>query len=112
LEGLNARLEADFGPDHLIGQACLLSGDRPLVTAEELSYAFHHEIVPSVTAYCLGRPELLRSVLGTLVDDRTARVIQTNPQDLPNILAKEFISTEAAANASASDSGTDDWGGE
>ncbi|MFE0875408.1 AAA family ATPase [Streptomyces smyrnaeus] len=112
LEGLNTRLEARFGPDHLIGQAFLLSGDRPLVTAEQLSHAFHHEIVPSVTAFCLGRPELLQSVLGTLVDDGTGRVIQTNPQDLPSILAKEFVSAEAAGKEAAGDSTADAWGGE
>ncbi|WP_320773147.1 McrB family protein [Streptomyces sp. CRN 30] len=90
LEGLNAKLDVAFGPDHLLGQAYLLAGDQPLVTAEQLSYAFHHEMVPLVSDYCLGQPELLRSVLGTLVDDLTGRVVQTNPQDLPGLLAAEF----------------------
>ncbi len=112
LEGLNARLEADFGPDHQIGQACLLSGDRPIVTAEQLSHAFYHEIVPSVAAYCMGRPELLRNALGNLVDDRTARVIQTSPQDLPHVLAKEFVSNESTDRESAGDRETEEWGGD
>ncbi|MEU9762040.1 AAA family ATPase [Streptomyces sp. NPDC047987] len=95
LEGLNAKLDTAFGPDHLLGQAYLLAGDRPLVTAEQLSNAFYHEIVPLVADYCLGQPDLLRSVLGTLVDDGTGRVVQTNPQDLPKMLADEFVSADA-----------------
>lgn len=91
LEGLNERLDTHFGPDHLLGQAYLLADDRPLATVEQLSHAFHHEIVPLVADYCLGRPELLRAVLGELVDDKTGRVVQTNPQDLPGILAKVFV---------------------
>ncbi|MBT2896965.1 AAA domain-containing protein [Streptomyces sp. McG3] len=91
LEGLNERLDAHLGPDHLLGQAYLLSDDRPLATVEQLSHAFHHEIVPLVTDYCLGRPDMLRAVLGELVDDRTGRVVQTNPQDLPGMLAKVFV---------------------
>ncbi|MFI1681742.1 AAA family ATPase [Streptomyces sp. NPDC020607] len=91
LEGLNSKLDVSFGPDHLLGQAYLLVGDRPLVTAEQLSNAFHHEIVPLVADYCLGQPDLLRSVLGTLVDNDTGRVVQTNPRDLPGMLADEFV---------------------
>ncbi|WP_432004652.1 McrB family protein [Streptomyces parvus] len=94
LEGLNERLDTHFGPDHLLGQAYLLSDDRPLATVEQLSHAFHHEIVPLVTDYCLGRPEMLRAVLGELVDDKTGRVVQTNPQDLPGMLAKVFVTAE------------------
>ncbi|MFC4330204.1 AAA family ATPase [Streptomyces andamanensis] len=96
LEGLNAKLDAAFGPDHAIGQAYLLAGDRPLVTVEQLSYAFHHEIVPLVADYCLGQPDLLKSVLGSLVDNNTGRVVQTNPQDLPGVLAEEFVAIGAA----------------
>ncbi|MET9555694.1 AAA family ATPase [Streptomyces sp. NPDC006645] len=109
LEGLNERLDAQFGPDHLLGQAYLLSDDRPLVTAEQLSYAFHHEIVPLVTDHCLGRPEMLRAVLGELVDDRTGRVVQTNPRDLPGMLAKVFV-TAGTDEADGAD-GTDDEDG-
>lgn len=96
LEGMNERLDAQFGPDHLLGQAYLLSEDRPISTAAQLSHAFHHEIVPLVTDHCLGRPELLRSVLGEMVDDRTGRVVQTNPADLPGLLAKVFVTTGTA----------------
>ncbi len=91
LEGLNERLAAEFGPDHQLGQAYLLSDDRPLTTVEQLSHAFHHEIVPLGSDYCLGRPEQLREVLGQLVDDRSGRVVQTNPRDLPRILEKVFV---------------------
>ncbi|MFG2114493.1 McrB family protein [Streptomyces sp. NPDC048718] len=99
LEGLNERLDAQFGPTHLLGQAYLISDDRPLATAEQLSHAFHHEIVPLVTDYCLGRPEMLRAVLGELVDNRTGRVVQTSPRDLPGILAKAFVSPGTVESA-------------
>ncbi|MEU6995877.1 AAA family ATPase [Streptomyces sp. NPDC046465] len=97
LQGLNAKLDNAFGPDHLLGQACLLAGDRPLVTVEQLSNAFHHEIVPLIADYCMGQSELLKDVLGTLVNDRTGRVVQTNPRDLPKMLADEFVAPDAAA---------------
>ncbi|MFF3328654.1 McrB family protein [Streptomyces sp. NPDC002888] len=112
LEGLNAKLDESFGPDHLLGQAYLLAGDRPLVTAEQLSHAFHHEIVPLVSDYCLGRTDLLRNVLGKLVDDRTGRVVQTNPQDLPGMLADEFAGTESVGEERTGDAGTARWDGE
>jgi len=112
LEGLNAKLDIAFGPDHQLGQAYLLAGDRPLVTAEQLSNAFHHEIVPLVADYCQGQPDLLRSVLGTLVDDSTGRVVQTNPQDLPGILADEFVATEAVSEGFTADEGAGAWGRE
>ncbi|MEO3972527.1 AAA family ATPase [Streptomyces sp. CAU 1734] len=111
LEGLNAKLDASFGPDHLLGQAYLLAGDRPIATVEQLSNAFHHEIVPLVADYCLGRPELLRSVLGGLVDARTGRVVQTNPQDLPGMLADEFVTVEAVGDGEGA-VGEDGWSGE
>ncbi len=105
LEGLNSKLDLSFGPDHLLGQAYLLDGDRPLVTAEQLSNAFHHEIVPLVADYCLGQPDLLRSVLGTLVDNTTGRVVQTNPQDLPGMLAVEFVAIGAVGDDRPGDDG-------
>ncbi|EFL24891.1 putative ATPase family associated with various cellular activities (AAA) [Streptomyces himastatinicus ATCC 53653] len=112
LEGLNAKLDQSFGPDHLLGQAYLLADDRPLATAEQLSHAFHHEIVPLVADYCLGQPELLRSVLGKLVDNRTGRVVQTNPQDLPGMLADEFANSASASEERASGESPGGWGGE
>ncbi|MCQ4043253.1 hypothetical protein ACFOSC_20385 [Streptantibioticus rubrisoli] len=107
LEGLNERLDEHFGPDQLLGQAYLLADDRPLVTAEQLSHAFHHEIVPLVADYCLGRPGLLGSVLGKLVDGKTGRVVQTNPQDLPGMLADTFVTV-----GTAGEDGTAGWDGE
>ncbi|MCU4747696.1 AAA family ATPase [Streptomyces sp. G-5] len=98
LEGLNSKLDASFGPDHLLGQAYLLAEDRPFGTAEQLYHSFHHEIVPLVADYCLGQPNLLRSVLGSLVDGKTGRVIQSNPRDLPGLLADEFVVSETRAN--------------
>ncbi|ATL29221.1 McrB family protein [Streptomyces formicae] len=110
LQGLNTKLDTAFGPDHLLGQAYLLVGDRPLATVEQLSNAFHHEIVPLVSDYCLGQPDLLRSVLGALVDDSTGRVVHTNPQDLPGMLAEEFVATGAAGDERSVDEGTGGWG--
>ncbi|MFG2314943.1 AAA family ATPase [Streptomyces tendae] len=107
LEGLNAKLDIAFGPDHLLGQAYLLAGDQPLATAEQLSNAFHHEMVPLVSDYCLGQPDVLRSVLGTLVDDRTGRIVQTNPQDLPGLLAAEFVAAGPASGGSDGDQAVD-----
>ncbi|MFE9427948.1 McrB family protein [Kitasatospora sp. NPDC006697] len=90
LQSLNSRLDKAFGPDHQIGQSCLLHEDEPLGTAEELSAAFHHDIVPLINDHCLGRPELLREVLGALVDPGTGRIAQISPQDLPAKLAAVF----------------------
>ncbi|WP_282793945.1 AAA family ATPase [Streptomyces sp. CC224B] len=109
LEGLNAKLDVSFGPDHLIGQAYLLSGDRPLATAEQLANAFHHEIVPLVADYCLGQPDLLRNVLGSLVDNSTGRVVQANPQDLPGMLADEFVAAGALGDDQPGDKGVGGW---
>ncbi|MGW0854871.1 McrB family protein [Streptomyces sp. NPDC002690] len=95
LEGLNERLDEHFGPDHLLGQSFLLAEDRPLATVEQLHHAFHNDIVPLVTDYCLGRPVMLQNILGELVDD-AGRIVQTNPQDLPGVLAKEFVTAETA----------------
>ncbi|GAB2725851.1 McrB family protein [Kitasatospora kifunensis] len=94
LQSLNSRLDKAFGPDHQIGQACLLQDDEPLGTVEELSAAFHHDIVPLIDDHCLGRPELLREVLGALVDAQTGRIAQINPQDLPAKLAAEFVAAD------------------
>ncbi|WEV26341.1 AAA family ATPase [Streptomyces sp. 71268] len=96
LEGLNDKLESAFGPDHMLGQSYLLADDQPIGTAEQLAHAFHHEIVPLVADYCLGQPDLLRSVLGSLVDDHSGRVVHTNPQDLPGVLADEFVAGRVA----------------
>ncbi|WP_226966944.1 McrB family protein [Streptomyces phaeolivaceus] len=112
LEGLNTKLDACFGPDHLLGQAYLLADDRPLATAEQLSHAFHHEIVPLVADYCLGQPDLLREVLGKLVDERTGRVAQSNPQDLPGMLADEFAGTGSAGEGPPDDVEATGWDGE
>ncbi|MFD7615623.1 AAA family ATPase [Streptomyces sp. NPDC059802] len=94
LEGLNTRLDRSFGPDQLLGQAYLLEADRPLATVEQLYDAFHHDVVPLVSDYCLGQPELLKEVLGQLVDQRTGRIVQTSPQDLPGMLAAEFVDAQ------------------
>jgi 5-methylcytosine-specific restriction protein B len=68
--------------------------------------------VPLVADYCLGQPDLLRSVLGTLVDNRTGRVVQTNPQDLPGMLADEFVAIGAVGDERPGDEGSGGWRGE
>ncbi|MFE4512716.1 AAA family ATPase [Kitasatospora sp. NPDC056783] len=98
LQSLNARLYRAFGPDQVIGQAALLRDDRPLATAEELATAFRHDIVPLVDDHCLGRPELLQEILGTLVDPATGRIAWSSPADLPQLLATEFTGADPDDN--------------
>ncbi|MDJ1131506.1 AAA family ATPase [Streptomyces iconiensis] len=95
LEGLNERLDQHFGPDYLLGQAYLLADDQPLATVEQLSHSFYHEIVPLLSDYCMGRPGLMGNLLSKLVDGNTGRVVQTNPRDLPRMLADAFVATSA-----------------
>ncbi|MES9500122.1 hypothetical protein ABWI13_08390, partial [Streptomyces koyangensis] len=65
------------------------SPDKPAVrtTASPIPEATRR----SFAGQPLGRPEQLREVLGQLVDDRSGRVVQTNPRDLPRILEKVFV---------------------
>ncbi|GGV41928.1 hypothetical protein GCM10010495_69440 [Kitasatospora herbaricolor] len=94
LQSLNTRLHRVFGPDQVIGQAALLRDDRPLATPEELATAFRHDIVPLVDDHCLGRPELLQEIFGTLADPATGRIAWSSPADLPQLLATEFTGTD------------------
>ncbi|WP_220139981.1 AAA family ATPase [Nocardia huaxiensis] len=90
LEALNARITTCLDADHQIGHAYLLRGDEPVSTDEELAAAFYHDIVPLIEDYCLGRTELLRRILGRLVDADTGRPAQIAVNDLATSLAAEF----------------------
>ncbi|MFB8007518.1 AAA family ATPase [Nocardia sp. NPDC056000] len=90
LEALNTRITACLDADHQIGHAYLLRGDEPVATEEELAAAFYHDIVPLIEDYSLGRTELLRRILGRLVDADTGRPAQIAVHDLATSLAAEF----------------------
>ncbi|MET3984352.1 AAA family ATPase [Streptomyces sp. PvR034] len=90
-EGLNARISRELGPDHRVGHAYLLRDNNPLTTEEEFADTFYHDIVPLVEDHCLGRTELLRIILGAIVDPDSGRIARMNPQDLAAGLAAEFL---------------------
>lgn len=91
-ESLNGRIARDLDADHQIGHAYLLRDGAPIATEEDLAAAFHHEVVPLLEDYCLGRAELLHLILGDLVDADTGRARLMSPQDLADALATEFTS--------------------
>ncbi|MFI5503475.1 AAA family ATPase [Nocardia asteroides] len=90
LATLNARVANCLDPDHQIGHAYLLTDSEPVATDEELAAAFYHDIVPLLEDYCVGRVELLRELLGELVDQVTGRPAQIPVADLATALAAEF----------------------
>ncbi|WP_077059626.1 AAA family ATPase [Streptomyces sp. MP131-18] len=94
LSVLNARLVAEFGPDHRIGHACLLKDDQPLGTEEEIATVFYHEIVPQIEDYAAGRAEPLRTVLGSLASLESGQVARMSPADLTRTLANEFTASD------------------
>jgi len=91
-EALNTRIARHLDTDRQIGHAYLLRDGEPLATEEDLAAAFHHEVVPLLEDYCLGRADLLHRILGSLVDADTGRPLQMSPQDLADALAAEFTS--------------------
>ncbi len=91
-ESLNTRIACHLDADHQIGHAYLLRDGEPIATEEDLSAAFHHEVIPLLEDYCLGRAELLHRILGGLVDAETGRPLLMPPQDLADALATEFTS--------------------
>ncbi|MFE3759453.1 AAA family ATPase [Nocardia tengchongensis] len=95
LNALNARISGCLDIDHQIGHAYLLCDSEPIATDEELSTAFYHDIVPLLEDYCVGRAELLRQILGRLVDEDTGRPAQVAVQDLASALAEEFLAGAA-----------------
>ncbi|MEV0977296.1 AAA family ATPase [Streptomyces sp. NPDC049915] len=91
-ESLNTRIARHLDADHQIGHAYLLRDGEPIATEEDLAAAFHHEVIPLLEDYCLGRAELLHRILGGLVDADTGRPLLMSPQDLVDALATEFTS--------------------
>ncbi|MCF1510501.1 AAA family ATPase [Streptomyces glomeratus] len=98
-ESLNSRIARHLDPDHQIGHAYLMRDGEPLATEEDLAAAFHHEVVPLLEDYCLGRADLLHRILGGLVDEDTGRSVLMSPQDLPDALATEFTSGATGPDA-------------
>lgn len=91
-ESLNTRIARHLDTDHQIGHAYLLRDGEPIATEEDLAAAFHHEVIPLLEDYCLGRAELLHRILGGLVDAGTGRPLVISLQDLAGALATEFTS--------------------
>nr|WSX78524.1 AAA family ATPase [Streptomyces sp. NBC_00899] len=98
-EALNARISQHLDADHQIGHAYLLRAGEPIATEDDLAAAFHHEVIPLLEDYCLGRADLLHRILGGMVDADTGRPALMSPQDLANALANEF--TTGAPNTDA-----------
>ncbi|MER5432588.1 AAA family ATPase [Streptomyces sp. NPDC002588] len=91
-ESLNTRIARHLDADHQIGHAYLLRDGEPIATENDLAAAFHHEVIPLLEDYCLGRADLLHRILGSLVDADTGRPALMSPQDLAAALATEFTS--------------------
>ncbi|MEU5901832.1 MULTISPECIES: AAA family ATPase [unclassified Streptomyces] len=91
-ESLNTRIARHLDADHQIGHAYLLRDGEPIATEADLAAAFHHEVIPLLEDYCLGRAELLHRILGSLIDAGTGRPARMPPQDLADALATEFTS--------------------
>jgi 5-methylcytosine-specific restriction protein B len=98
-ESLNTRIAVHLDGDHQIGHAYLLRGGEPIATEEDLSAAFHHEVIPLLEDYCLGRADLLHRILGSLVDAKTGRPALMSSQDLATALASEFTSGSPGPDA-------------
>ncbi|MGX4688709.1 McrB family protein [Streptomyces sp. JNUCC 63] len=98
-ESLNTRITQHLDADHQIGHAYLLRDGEPIATEEDLAAAYHHEVIPLLEDYCLGRADLLHRVLGNLVDAGTGRPVLMPPQDLADALATEFTSGSQGPDA-------------
>ncbi|WP_305779806.1 McrB family protein [Nocardia nova] len=90
LESLNSRISQFLDTDHQIGHAYLMRDSEPVATDEELAAAFYHDIVPLLEDYCVGRTELLRQILGRLIDPESGRPVLVADADLASELAGEF----------------------
>ncbi|MGW4028316.1 AAA family ATPase [Streptomyces sp. NPDC004838] len=98
-ESLNTRIVRHLDADHQIGHAYLLRDGEPIATEDDLAAAFHHEVIPLLEDYCLGRADLLHRILGGLVDADTGRPALMSPQDLAGALATEFTSGTTGPDA-------------
>ncbi|WP_238419521.1 AAA family ATPase [Streptomyces taklimakanensis] len=95
IESLNTRVTRHLDADHRIGHAYLLRDGEPISTEEDLAAAFHHDVLPLLEDYCLGRPELLHRILGSLIDEETGSPSLMPPQDLVTALAAEFTASSS-----------------
>ncbi|WP_093905913.1 AAA family ATPase [Streptomyces sp. cf386] len=98
-ESLNTRIAGHLDADHQIGHAYLLRDGEPIATEDDLAAAFHHEVIPLLEDYCLGRADLLHRILGSLVDEKTGRPALMSSQDLATALASEFTSGDPDPDA-------------
>ncbi|MEH0550901.1 AAA family ATPase [Streptomyces sp. B21-101] len=98
-DSLNTRIARHLDADHQIGHAYLLRNGEPIATEDDLAAAFHHEVIPLLEDYCLGRADLLHRILGSLVDADTGRPALMPPQDLAAALATEFTSDTPGPDA-------------
>ncbi|MFE0871689.1 McrB family protein [Streptomyces rochei] len=98
-ESLNGRIARYLDADHQIGHAYLLRDGEPIADEDDLAAAFHHEVIPLLEDYCLGRADLLHRILGTLVDPDTGRPALMSSQDLVAALATEFTSGTPTSDA-------------
>lgn len=94
LEQLNERITDHLDADHQLGHAYLLFEDEPVATEEALAAAFAHDILPLLEDHCLGRAELLRDILGDLINAENGELVRMAPQDLVAALAAEFTAAQ------------------
>ncbi|MFE7712015.1 AAA family ATPase [Streptomyces sp. NPDC057486] len=94
-EELNSRIVRFLDADHQLGHAFFLRDGEPLTSDTHLAAAFHDDIVPLLEDYTLGSADLLRHLLGTLVDPQTGRLARIPADELPAALATEFIAAGA-----------------
>ncbi len=87
---LNARITRHLGADHQIGHAYLLRDGAPVSTEADLSAAFYQDIVPLLDDYALGDADLLRRLLGGILDPATGRPSRIPGEELAAALAAEF----------------------
>jgi 5-methylcytosine-specific restriction enzyme B len=81
LTELNHRISTRLDRDRQIGHAFLLSDDVPVDSAEQLSAAFYHDIVPLLEDYALGDVNVLARLLGNdLVDSASGQVLPLDPE--------------------------------
>ncbi|MFF2205231.1 AAA family ATPase [Streptomyces sp. NPDC058145] len=89
-EELNSRIIRFLDADHQLGHAFFLRDGEPLASDTHLAAAFHDDIVPLLEDYTLGSTDLLRHLLGRLVDPQTGRLALIPADELAAALATEF----------------------
>lgn len=89
-EELNSRIVRFLDADHQLGHAFFLRDGEPLISDTHLAAAFHDDIVPLLEDYTLGSADLLRDLLGGLVDPQTGRLALIPADELAAALAAEF----------------------